>query len=248
MAGACRIGTSGWVYPHWRGSFYPENLPQRLWLDYYTARFDTVELNNSFYRLPSAAAFEVWRKRAPEGFTFAVKASRFLTHMKKLKDPEGPLRLFFDRAGLLGGSLGPVLYQLPPRWRVNLPRFERFVAALPRSRQHAIEFREPGWVIDEVLRLMERCGVALCIHDLGSGPVPCRVTAPFVYVRFHGGPGHGGRYGKRELEGWARTITQWQAGGLDVHAYFNNDVGGHAVANALELRSFIGAAGPDAVL
>jgi uncharacterized protein YecE (DUF72 family) len=138
------IGTSGWVYPHWRGIFYPEGLPQRLWFDYYARQFDTVEINNSFYRLPSAAVFEAWRRQAPAHFTFAVKASRYLTHMKKLKDPAEPLQLFFERSRHLGPHLGPVLYQLPPHWRVNLPRFENFLESLPRDLPQAIEFREPG--------------------------------------------------------------------------------------------------------
>jgi len=133
-----RIGTSGWVYAHWRGVFYPADLPQRDWFSFYAGSFDTVEINNSFYRLPPAATFETWRQQAPAGFVYAVKASRYLTHLKKLKDPEAPLTRFFEHAGGLGRTLGPVLYQLPPHWRVNLPRFEHFLASLPAGKTHVV--------------------------------------------------------------------------------------------------------------
>jgi uncharacterized protein YecE (DUF72 family) len=137
-----RIGTSGWVYPHWRDIFYPAELRQADWFGYYAREFDTVEINNSFYRLPAAATFDTWREQAPPGFCYAVKVSRFLTHLKKLKDPEEPIRRFFERASRLGTTLGPLLYQLPPHWKVNLPRFEHFLAALPKGYIHVAEFRD----------------------------------------------------------------------------------------------------------
>lgn len=242
-----RIGTSGWVYPHWRGIFYPASLPQRFWFGYYAERFDTVEINNSFYRLPTTTAFDAWRRQAPARFTFAVKASRYLTHMKKLKDPEEPVQLFFDRARHLGPHLGPVLYQLPPRWGPDLDRFEHFLKTLPRNRLHAVEFREPRWLAEPVFQMLERFRVALCVHDLGNIGVPGLTTASFAYVRFHGGPGHGGRYSDPELESWAGRIADWHAAGISVYAYFNNDVGGHAIANALRLRQLLVEECPEAI-
>jgi uncharacterized protein YecE (DUF72 family) len=240
-----RIGTSGWVYDHWRGLFYPENLRQSDWLGYYAREFDTVEINNTFYRLPSEAAFGRWHEQASPDFLYAVKASRFLTHLKKLKDPEEPLHRFFERAGRLGETLGPVLYQLPPRWQVNLGRFEHFLAALPsRCPQgarifHVVEFRDPSWFVKDVFRLMERHGVAHCIHDMHPLQVPLRVTAPPVYVRFHGDPTHGGDYQQAELEVWARRIDNWRGQGLDVFVYFNNDVAGYALQNATTLKRLL---------
>ncbi|MBI2372065.1 MAG: DUF72 domain-containing protein [Deltaproteobacteria bacterium] len=234
-----RIGTSGWVYSHWRGIFYPKDLPQRAWFAHYAGEFDTVEINNSFYRLPSPATFTAWREQAPQGFLYAVKASRFLTHLKKLKDPEGPLQLFFERADHLGKALGPVLYQLPPHWQVNLARLEPFLAALPKRRSHVIEFRDASWLNEEVFRLMERYHVAHCIHDLRPLDVPLRVTAPLVYLRFHGGQTHSGDYPRAALERWARRIEGWRRERLDVLVYFNNDVGGYAVNDARALRSLL---------
>src|SRR5205823_147352 len=146
-----RIGCSGWQYQHWRGDFYPAGLPAARWFDHYAAQFDTVEINNTFYRLPEGATFDGWRKRAPRGFLFAVKASRYLTHMKKLKDPRAPLALFFSRARRLGSTLGPVLYQLPPRWAANVDRLQTFLRLLPKRRRHAVEFRDPSWYSQEVL-------------------------------------------------------------------------------------------------
>src|SRR4051812_9160115 len=149
-----RIGCSGWQYRHWRGDFYPADLTQKHWLDYYTKHFDTVEINNTFYRLPEAEAFASWRARVPKQFVYAVKASRFLTHMKKLKDPVEPLDRLFSRARLLGSRLGPVLYQLPPHWTVDVERLSTFVGSLPSRRRHAIEFRDPSWYTDEVFALL----------------------------------------------------------------------------------------------
>ncbi len=231
-----RISTSGWVYNHWRGIFYPKNLPQRDWFTYYAREFDTVEINNSFYRLPSADAFDTWRKQAPSGFLYAVKASRYLTHMKKLKDPEEPLKRFFERASRLGNALGPVLYQLPPNWRVNLPRLEHFLSVLPKQHTHVLEFRDESWLIESVFRLMEQYHIAHCIHDMYPLKIPTRVTAPIVYLRFHGSLTHGGDYPLATLKGWARRIADWHNKKLDVFVYFNNDIEGYAVKDAKMLR------------
>jgi uncharacterized protein YecE (DUF72 family) len=235
--GRAYVGCSGWQYRHWRGSFYPPELSQKDWLEHYASVFDTVEINNSFYRLPDAGTFARWADRVPSRFIFSVKASRFLTHMKKLKDPEQPLELLIERARALGRHLGPILYQLPPGWKLDLPRLEYFLQVLPARRRHAIEFRDPSWYADGVLRLLEGHRVALCLHDMpGSAPGRQRV-GPFVYVRFHGATAkYGGSYSARRLRPWIEWLHAQRAGGADVYVYFNNDVGGHAPRDALTLR------------
>jgi uncharacterized protein YecE (DUF72 family) len=239
-----RIGCSGWQYKHWRGDFYPVELSPSRWLEYYAERFDTVEINNTFYRLPETPTFAAWRRRAPRGFVYAVKASRFLTHMKKLKDPEEPLHRFFSRARALKRSLGPVLYQLPPRWPVNVERLEAFLRLLPRRRLHTLEFRDPSWYTPDVFALLERHRVALCLHDMkgsATGPADRQPPAigPFVYVRFHGPQKYSGGYRDDTLERWAEWLAAQARGGRPVYAYFNNDVGGHAPRDALRLRDKI---------
>lgn len=238
--GRARVGCSGWQYKHWRGDFYPADVPQTTWFEHYAARFDTVEINNSFYRLPERATFASWARRAPATFEFAVKASRFLTHMKKLKEPEEPIQRLFSRMRALGTHLGPVLYQLPPGWRVDIERFSRFLAALPRDARHAIEFRETSWYSPEIFRMMDRYGVALCLHDMrGSASERARV-GPFVYVRFHGAESrYGGAYGVARLRGWVEWLSAQRDTGCDVYAYFNNDVGGHAPRDAVTLRRLL---------
>jgi uncharacterized protein YecE (DUF72 family) len=212
------------------------------WFDHYASKFDTVEINNTFYRLPDAAVFRSWRERAPAGFIFAVKASRFLTHMKKLKDPEAPLDLFFSRARELGRTLGPVLYQLPPRWPVNLERFETFLRALPRRRLSVVEFREPTWYADAVYALLEKYRVALCLHDMHGSSSGQLDVGPFIYVRFHGTERYSGSYSDDRLERWAAWLTDRQRSAKAVYAYFNNDVGGHAPRDATRLRAMLGLA------
>lgn len=234
-----RIGTSGWVYKHWRGLFYPKELPQRGWFHFYANTFDTVEINNTFYRLPSAGTFDEWQNQAPSGFLYAVKASRYLTHMKKLKDPEEPLRRFFAAANHLKSKLGPVLYQLPPNWRLDLDRFDHFLRALPKAGRAVIEFRDPSWLVDDIYQLMERRGVAHCIHDMKPLDVPSRVTGRIAYVRFHGDADHGGDYGSSILEECAGRIAEWRKAGLEVFVYFNNDVEGYAIKNALSLKEMV---------
>ena len=239
-SGRARVGCSGWQYQHWRGDFYPGELPQKTWFEHYAARFDTVEINNSFYRLPERATFASWARRAPPAFEFAVKASRFLTHMKKLKDPEEPIDRLFSRMRALGRHLGPVLYQLPPHWKVDVERFSHFLDALPGDVRHVVEFREPSWYSPEIFRLMERRRVALCLHDMkGSAPARARV-GPFVYVRFHGATAkYGGGYTEERLRGWAGWLNAQRRDGCDAYAYFNNDVGGHAPRDAVTLRRLL---------
>jgi len=234
------VGCSGWQYRHWRGDFYPAALPASKWLDYYSERFDTVEINNTFYRLPEAATFASWRSRVPGDFLFAVKASRYLTHMKKLNEPREPIARLFARAKRLGPTLGPVLYQLPPHWPVNVERFDAFLRALPRTRRHAVEFREPSWYSDEIFALLERRRVALCLHDMAGSASGVRAVGPFVYVRFHGVQKYSGSYADETLARWAAWLASERKRGRQVFAYFNNDTGGHAPRDAVRLREAIG--------
>jgi uncharacterized protein YecE (DUF72 family) len=239
--GSARVGCSGWQYKHWRGDFYPADLPPSQWFAHYARTFDTVEINNSFYRLPETATFEKWAAQAPAGFVYAVKASRFLTHMKKLKDPEAPVALLFERMAPLEERLGPVLYQLPPGWKLNQERLEHFLQVLPRGVRHVVEFRDPSWYTDGVYARLEQSRVSLCLHDMRGSATDKRRVGSFVYVRFHGAADakYGGAYSERQLRDWAEWLNAQRAQRIDVYAYFNNDVGGHAPRDAVTLRRFL---------
>jgi len=235
--GRAHVGCSGWQYRHWRGNFYNTELPQSRWLEHYATVFDTVEINNSFYRLPEAETFAAWAGRVPPRFLFAVKASRFLTHMKKPKDPAEPLDRLLTRARRLGRHLGPILYQLPPGWKLDLARLEQFLQTLPRTRRHVLEFRDPSWYADAALALLSRHGVALCLHDMRGSATGRERVGPFVYVRFHGADGsYDGAYGDERLQSWAEWLASERRASVDVYAYFNNDIGGHAPRDAVRLR------------
>jgi len=231
------IGTSGFVYRDWRRLFYPERLPARAWLGYYAQVFRTCELNATFYRLPTPQAVDGWREGTPEGFLFACKGSRFLTHMKRLKEAGAGLRRYFDLVDRLGQKRGPVLWQLPPQMaKPDLPRLEAFLEALPPGR-HAFEFRTPDWYLDPVADLLDRHGAAFCEHDLVKRPPP-RLTGGWRYLRFHGTTGkYQGRYGRRRLRKVAANLTQWRG---DAYAYFNNDWGGNAILDAMDLLDLAG--------
>ena len=237
---AIRIGTSGWEYDHWRGDFYPSDLPKDRWLEHYARTFGTVELNASFYRLPQRSTFVRWGARAPNGFTFSVKASRYLTHLKRLSEPDEPLQRFWSRATGLGDRLGPVLYQLPPRWKPNPERLAQFLERVPQERAQALEFRDARWYGSWLDALLGSAGVALCLHDMaGSSPEP-RPVGPFVYLRLHGsGARYGGRYSDAALAAWAARLSDWADAGLPAWVYFNNDIGGHAPRDAVRLRERI---------
>jgi uncharacterized protein YecE (DUF72 family) len=247
MAARARIGTSGWHYADWgRGRFYPAGLAPARWLAYYAARFDTVELNNSFYRLPARETFAAWRAAAPRDFLFAVKASRFLTHLTKLRDPAEPVRRLLAAAKGLGAKLGPILFQLPAGWGLNAGRLEGLFAALAAQRairpapRVAVELREPSWLVPEVFAILERHGAALVLHDFPGLAVEGPLTADFVFVRRHGASGrYRGSYPTRALRRLAREIAGFRRGGRDAFVYFNNDLEGHAIANALALRRFL---------
>lgn len=236
------IGTSGYVYADWRGRFYPRALPTRDWLPYYAARFPTVELNSPFYRLPRAATFRAWARAVPPGFVFAVKASRFLTHVKRLRDPGPPLTLFMSRAKGLGAARGPILFQLPARFHLNLDRLDGWLVALARRkvRGAVLEVRHASWLVDEVFERLARANVALCLHDWQEQPVTGPVTADFVYVRRHGTRRrYGGSYTERMLRDDAASIRRWRAHGNDVFVYFNNDARAAAVRDALRLAALL---------
>ena len=211
-------------------------------LSFYLEHFDTVELNNSFYNLPQAATLEGWHDATPPGFVFAVKASRFITHMKKLKEPAATLEKFDERMLSLGGKLGPILFQLPPRWDCNLERLREFLDALPEGRLHAFEFRDERWFNDEVFDLLRRHNAALVMHDIAGHQAPRTVTDGFIYVRLHGPKDqpYVGSYDDAELRDWAAEILRWRDQGRDVYVYFDNDENAHAAKNALRLKELVG--------
>ncbi len=240
VRGRCLIGTSGWSYEHWAGRFYPPPLPAAARLAFYARHFATVEINATFYRLPQPATVAHWAEETPGDFCFATKASRFITHMKKLKNPDASLAPFFAVIAGLGRKGGPILFQLPPRWHVNLDRLTEFLQALPAGYRYAFEFRDRSWHDGKVLAALADHGAALCIHDLAGHESPVETTADFVYLRLHGPKGpYRGQYGKAALGEWAQQIAGWNARGRDVYCYFNNDEKAYAVADAATLNELV---------
>ena len=241
MAGGLRIGTSGWHYASWRGPFYPATLKPADFLAFYQSRFSSAEINNSFYRLPSAEAVAAWREGTPDDFLFAWKASRFITHMKKLKGVEESLDLVFGRMAGLGPKFGPVLFQLPPMLRADRDRLGDFLTILPQGHRYAIEFRHPSWYEPAILDLLREHDAALCLSDHAAAPAPWEATAGFVYIRGHGADGrYAGNYGDETLDSWARHIADWRAGGRDVYCYFDNDIKSAAPFDAERLMQRTG--------
>jgi uncharacterized protein YecE (DUF72 family) len=240
MTGRVRIGCSGWIYRHWRERFYPAKLAQHRWFAFYADTFETVELNTSFYHLPKPETFTKWRDQAPPGFSYAVKAPRFITHMKKLKDCAEPVGEFLRRARNLGGAIGPILYQLPPRWACNTERLEEFIGLLSPDLTHVFEFREKSWLTEAVLALLDSRNVSFCVHDMAGSTTERWAAGPIAYVRFHGGVGkYWGRYSDEGLLSWTDWIVGEARGGRDVWCYFNNDIHGHAIDDALTLRAMV---------
>ncbi|HEX2228973.1 MAG TPA: DUF72 domain-containing protein [Candidatus Binatia bacterium] len=235
--GRLRVGTSGYQYKHWKRLFYPADLPQKQWFAYYARHFDTVEINNTFYGLPAGETFDAWRKQAPAGFLYVIKFSRYGSHLKRLKDPRAILKVFLERAERLQDLLGPILVQLPPNWRVDVPRLAEFLDAAPHSLRWAVEFRDPSWLCDEIFTLLERHNSALCIHDIIKDH-PRRLTADWVYLRFHG-RNYSGSYTPEQLKAEAKWIKRQLGAAKDVYVYFNNDLGGHAVSNAADLKRYV---------
>jgi uncharacterized protein YecE (DUF72 family) len=240
--GTARVGCSGWIYRDWRGLVYPADLPQKQWFAHYASLFDTVEINNTFYRLPTGEAVDHWAEQAPPGFVYALKLGQFGSHRKKLKDAAEWLPRHVERAERLGVSLGPTVVQLPPRWRRNVERLDEFLTVAPRTMRWAVELRDASWLHDDVFETLRRHDAALCVHDLLADH-PYVVTTNWTYVRFHGADAlrhaYHGRYGRGRLEPWADRLAGELAAGRDAYCYFNNDYGGNAVHDALDLRGLL---------
>jgi len=230
------VGTSGWVYDDWHGLFYPRDLPRSRWFEFYNRHFDTVELNNTFYRLPTEKAVATWCQRSSPDFIYAVKASRAITHIKKLRNAGEYVAGFIQTVQPLGQKLGPLLYQLPPGMSRNDAVLEPFLELLPADLHHVVEFRHESWFDEAVFSLLGKHRVGFCIYDMPGFTTPLAVTADFAYLRFHGSEQmYGSCYSGSEIDDWARKIAELGRGLTSVYAYFNNDVGGFAVRNATEL-------------
>jgi uncharacterized protein YecE (DUF72 family) len=241
MPARCWIGTSGWSYRHWIEPFYPGGMTKGIdQLRFYAERFDTVEVNGTFYRLIEVDAFRRWREATPPGFLFACKGSRYLTHMKRLKDAGQGVGRFFERVEALEDKLGPIVFQLPGRFKPERERLAAFLEALPAGRRYAFEFRDPAWFQAEILEVLAKRNVALCLYEFAGQEAPLEVTADFVYIRLHGPEGpYQGSYSDDALRTWARRIGAWTKQGLDVYCYFDNDDRGFAPKNALRLKELL---------
>jgi uncharacterized protein YecE (DUF72 family) len=237
------VGTSGWQYRHWKGRFYPSKVPQRLWLAEYVSRFPTVEVNNSFYRLPAEETFDKWRVAAPNGFLFAVKASRYITHIRRLREPKDPVDLFWARAAHLRSNLGPVLFQLPPNFKADPALLAEFLTVLPAGMRAAFEFRDDSWRRDDVLAALERAGAAWVLADRPGWRVPDIVSSGWSYVRFHQGRAAHPGYAASKLARWADRIVA--SGATDTFVYFNNDWLGAAPEDARTLIRLLARRGAD---
>jgi uncharacterized protein YecE (DUF72 family) len=240
---AIHIGTSGWHYDHWRGPFYPDHCSAGHMLDHYVRCFSTVEVNASFYRLPTRSGVTHWVAQTPDDFKFAMKASRYTTHVKRLKDAPESFKKFFAAIEPMGRKLGPVVFQTPPNFPPDTERLDAFLKALPRGYSYAFEFRDPRWFSAQVRALLERHDVALCLYEIGGAASPLWRTAEPVYVRLHGpGKKYSGSYTDAALRGWARRFRDWRRAGHDIWCYFDNDQAGYAPRNALSLQKMLGAA------
>jgi|SRR5436190_2586088 len=236
-----RIGTSGWHYKHWIGRYYPEKMRPADMLSWYLRDFDTVELNNTFYRLPEETSFDTWRTSVPRDFVFAVKGSRFLTHMIKLKDAERGIVNFVPRAQRLGRKLGPILWQLPPKWNVNVERLEDFLSKLPHGIRYAFELRNTTWMTDRVYEVLQKHNAAFCIYELAGFQTPLEITAKWTYIRLHGPTQrkYQGSYSDAQLARWAERIEDWSRKLDRIYVYFDNDDSAFAVNNALTLKRLV---------
>jgi uncharacterized protein YecE (DUF72 family) len=234
------IGTSGWHYDHWKGPFYPQELMKNELLQYYARHFQTVEVNNSFYQLPKKQTVQQWRESVPADFTFSVKGSRYITHMKKLKDPRQSLSSFLKVVKEFDDRLGIVLFQLPPNWNCNHERLHSFLAELPTKYRYALEFRDPDWFNKKTYDILAEYGAAFCIYELAGRLSPKEVTADFVYIRLHGpGDAYQGSYDTSTLAGWAGACSSWSDAGKEIYCYFDNDEAGYAAQNALKLQKML---------
>jgi uncharacterized protein YecE (DUF72 family) len=241
MSRKIHVGTSGWNYKHWLARFYPEDLKSGNQLGYYASFFDTVEINNSFYALPTPERFVKWSLATPKDFLFAVKASRYITHMKKLKGGGAIAESFFSSVAMLKHKVGPILFQLPPGFNVDYQRLELFLKEIPRRFRYVFEFRSQSWYDEKVLALLRKFNCAFCIYELAGHQSPKEVTTDFVYLRLHGPEGkYAGNYSPAALEHWADECRTWLARGKDVFVYFDNDQNAFAVHNAMALKKLLG--------
>lgn len=234
------IGTSGWSYKHWKGLFYPEKIHNSDMLFHYAKTFGTVEINSAFYGMPSKHTLQKWHQSVPDHFLFSVKASRYITHQKKLSDPKPGLKKFFGRIQYLGDKLGPVLFQLPPHWHKNLDRISTFIKALPRDHRYVFEFRDKSWFDSDIINVLKHTNTALCIYDLEGYESPICSTTDFVYIRLHGpGAAYQGEYSSGLLTKWGNRFKNWLRDGKNIYCYFNNDFEGHAPQDATVLLSLL---------
>ena len=236
-----RIGTSGYHYKHWVGRYYPAGIKPGQMLAHYLRDFDTVELNNTFYRLPDESTFDAWRDATPRDFLFAVKGSRFITHMIKLKDAQRGLTNFLPRAERLGRKLGPILWQLPPGWKVNVERLEEFLSLLPAKHRYTFELRNETWMTDAVFEVLRKYNAAFCIYELAGYQSPMEITADWTYIRLHGPTAfkYQGSYSDAQLSKWAERIRAWRRKMKAIYVYFDNDDRAYAVDNALTLKRMV---------
>jgi uncharacterized protein YecE (DUF72 family) len=235
-----RIGTSGWYYNHWTELFYPAELPKSKWFEYYAGHFDTVEINNTFYHQPKQESIKRWQRLAPEHFIYSVKANRYITHIKRLKDAAEPLERFFEGVCLLKRKLGPILYQLPPSMRKDLDVLETFIKLLPKKRVAVFEFRHKSWFSEDTYKLLSEFNAGFCIHDMPGVPTPRVVTADIIYIRFHGPTGkYQGNYSKSALQSWAKWLKDRTKEVRSIYAYFNNDINANAIRNAKTLKELL---------
>jgi len=239
------IGTSGWHYDSWRGPFFPKGLPLKAQLKFYASQFPSAELNGVFYRTPTPEAVESWRSQTGKDFVFAWKASKFITHWKRLSESSAnSLELLEDRLSLLGKKVGPILFQLPPNFRADEKRLGSFIEMLSSKRRYSFEFRDPSWYAPSILKMLAKRNISLCISDHHDAPAPWKRTADFIYVRGHGPGGrYKGHYTERALLEWATRIRSWKKQGRDVYVYFDNDQKSAAPADALRLRRMLQSAG-----
>jgi uncharacterized protein YecE (DUF72 family) len=233
-----RIGTSGWNYRHWKGIFYPSKVAVSKWLDFYATYFNTVEVNATFYRLPKPEVFDNWYEKTPANFLWAIKASKFITHTKRLNDSKEPLKRLYNSVDRLKEKQGPVLFQLPPSLCFDKKRFIDFCENLKRTHQHVLEIRHPSWIDTRVFEILKQYNIAFCISDTAGRYPYCEgITADFLYIRLHGSRKlYASEYSEEELKSWAKKIKNWA---MKTYVYFDNDVKGFAVKNAKRLKEIL---------
>ena len=233
------IGTSGWSYSHWKENFYPQALKAKDWLNYYSTVFSTVEINSTFYRLPLVSSVQNWYAKVPKDFLFAIKASRYMTHQKRLKDCGDALEFFYERMANLKSKIGPILFQLPPSFKMDKDRLVEFISCLSHDYAYVFEFRNPTWFIDDIYEFLSQKKIALCMTDLNGHLSPEEITAHFTYIRLHGPKkAYQGSYGISKLKLWKKKIEKWAAK-VSVYCYFDNDEKGYAIEDAKSLQDLL---------